>query len=358
MSSDDEDLARAIAARKVSKPKSSHQEVVEISSDEDEDVAPPTRKSAADKLAKSLVKSKAPAVAVATGAGPLSLFSYHAQLEKERLARQKRLCPNPSPPPPESDDASDATSDTDGSARKKPRLSMPTGPTRALYPAGALFRVATQYATVAATPAIRLSEILENKEELVFAVLSAFVSDPAWLYAFFDPGTPVVLVGHPDDADSRKNALKNIFPNWVRVCPPLRDGRGCMHMKYMLLFGKDGGLRVVVGTANLVPMDWRDIENVTYVYIVDLPLAREAAPTTTPRPGERKGESFPSMLERTLRATGVDEALRIMQMQGHDHLPLPSLDALSANYDWRAVRAALVHSVPGRWEGWGREGVL
>ncbi|KAJ7292235.1 tyrosyl-DNA phosphodiesterase-domain-containing protein [Mycena rebaudengoi] len=364
MSSDDEDLARAIAVSleeskqgKVSKTKSSHHEVVEISSDEDEDVAPPPRKSGADKLVKSPVKSKAPAVAVAAGAGPLSLLSDRAQLEKERLARQKRLRPNPSPPPPESDDASDATSDTDGSARKKPRLSPLTGPTRALYPAGALFRVATQHVTVAATPAIRLSEILGNKEELVFAVLSAFVSDPAWLYAFFDPGTPVVLVGHPDDADGRKNALKNIFPNWVRVCPPLRDGRGCMHMKYMLLFGKDGGLRVVVGTANLVPMDWRDIEN--YVYIVDVPLAHGAAPTTTPRPGERKGESFPLMLERTLRATGVDEALRIMQMQGHDHLPLPSLDALSANYDWRAVRAALVPSVPGRWEGWGgREGVL
>ncbi|KAJ7236350.1 hypothetical protein C8J57DRAFT_1530159 [Mycena rebaudengoi] len=183
-------------------------------------MAPPTRKSGADKLVKSPVKSKASEVAVAAGAGPLSLLSDHAQLEKERLARQKRLRPNPSPPPPEFDEASDATSDTDGSAQKKPRISPPTGPTRALYPAGALFRVATQHATVAATPAIRLSEILGNKEELVFAVLSAFVSDPAWLYAFFDPGTPVVLVGHPDDVDSRKNALKNIFPNWSECAHP------------------------------------------------------------------------------------------------------------------------------------------
>ncbi|KAJ7229371.1 hypothetical protein C8J57DRAFT_1387349, partial [Mycena rebaudengoi] len=323
--SDDEDLARAIAASlqeskqgKASKTKSSHHEIVEISSDEDEDVAHQRE----NPKSRSL---RSPAH---------SLFSLTAPNSRRSALRARRgYAPNPSPPPPESDDASDATSDTDGSARKKPRLSPPTGPTRALYPAGALFRVATQHATVAATPAIRLSEILGNKEELVFAVLSAFVSDPA-----------------------RKNALKNIFPNWVRVCPPLRDSRGCMHMKYML-FGKDGGLRVVVGTANPVPMEWRDIEN--YVYIVDVPLARGAAPTTTPRPGERKGESFPLMLERTLRATGVDEALRIMQMQGHDHLPLPSLDALSANYDWRAVRAALVPSVPGRWEGWsGREGVL
>jgi tyrosyl-DNA phosphodiesterase-1 len=35
-----------------------------------------------------------------------------------------------------------------------------------------------------------------------------------------------------------------------------------MHMKLMLLFNKSGGLRVVVSTANLVPHDWRDVENV------------------------------------------------------------------------------------------------
>ncbi|KAJ7205869.1 hypothetical protein C8J57DRAFT_1484924, partial [Mycena rebaudengoi] len=276
---------------KASTPKYSHHEVVEISTDEDEDVALPSRKSGAHKLVKSPVKSKAPAVAVATGAGPLSRLSARAQFEKERLARQKRLHPNPSPPPPESDDASDDTSDTDGSARKK-------------NPALPAYR--------ARHPPLR---DLGNKKELVFTVLSAFVSDPAWLYAFFDPGTPVVLVGHLDDADSRKNALKNIFPNWVRVCPPLRDCRGYMHMKYVLLFEKDGGLRVVVGTVNLVPMDWRDIENVTYTSST-YPSQTEPHRRRYPVPANAKGESFPAMLEHTLRATGVDEGLRIMQMQG------------------------------------------
>jgi hypothetical protein len=62
------------------------------------------------------------------------------------------------------------------------------------------------------------------------------VYDPAclYLYVLFDPGTPVVLVGYSGDAGRRKNELKNIFrtPNWVKMCPPLRDGHGCMYMKY------------------------------------------------------------------------------------------------------------------------------
>jgi hypothetical protein len=38
-----------------------------------------------------------------------------------------------------------------------------------------------------------------------------------------------------------------------------------MHMKFMLLFAKTGGLRVVISSANLVPHDWRDVENVRVV---------------------------------------------------------------------------------------------
>ncbi|KAJ7249973.1 hypothetical protein C8J57DRAFT_1521569 [Mycena rebaudengoi] len=103
----------------------------------------------------------------------------------------------------------------------------------------------------------------------------------------------------PDDAGGRKNALKKVFrvPNWVKMCPPLRDGHGCVYMKYtVLLFEKDGKLRRC-GHCKSRAMDWREIEN-------------------------------------------------------HDRLPLPALN-------WRAGRAAPVPSVPGGWEGWGgKEGVL
>ncbi|KAJ7153284.1 hypothetical protein C8R46DRAFT_1357181 [Mycena filopes] len=40
---------------------------------------------------------------------------------------------------------------------------------------------------------------------------------------------------------SASPSLKNIFPSWVRVCPPLYAGRGCMHVKLMVLFYKDEG---------------------------------------------------------------------------------------------------------------------
>lgn len=93
-------------------------------------------------------------------------------------------------------------------------------------------------------------------------------------------------------------ALHIAFPNWIRTVPKLHNGRGCMHMKVCFLhpeelqclrftfiivhvgkflvdggnnnnlcraqiFYKTGRLRVVISTANLIDIDWRDIENVS-----------------------------------------------------------------------------------------------
>ncbi|KAJ6536854.1 hypothetical protein B0H19DRAFT_1240713 [Mycena capillaripes] len=373
--------------------------------------------------------------AAGAGAGPLSLLVDRAQMERERLARAKRVRgPSPPPPPrsrsPGSSDYEDedeggggedaeggGESGSEGSARKRARLDKGGGKAdtlgggagknagkgkgkdssgdgeRRTFPEGALLRVDTQHADASiptSTSCIRLSELLGPRAELAFAVLSAFVVDASWLYGFFEPETPVVLVGdagtsgggqegghvHLPDADGPHSpTLKNIFPNWVRVCPPLplaNNGRGCMHMKFMLLFGKDGGLRVVVGSANLVPHDWRDVEN--YLFVQDLPPASPATgPTVRRRPAEREkpSESFPAMFTRALRAVGVEEALGIMRRQGHTSLPLLTLlpsallkskshkpSPLETNWDWRRVRAALVPSVPGRWEGWAGEGAV
>ncbi|KAJ7696922.1 hypothetical protein B0H17DRAFT_1328965 [Mycena rosella] len=318
-----------------------------------------------------------PAPQAQGGAGPLSFLGDRAQMERERVARQKRLR-GPSPPPVSSgdDDADDSDASgsgggSEGSARKRARLdTTPTTPDgRRLFPDGALLRVETQHADPSrakTTPAgIRLSEVLGPRDALAFAVLAAYVVDPAWLYAFFDPATPVVLVTDPAmcgaDVEAESPSLKNVFPQWVRVCPPLHAPpmRGCMHMKYMLLFSKTGGLRVVVSTANLVPHDWRDVEN--YVFIQDLPAAAPGQRPAPLRAGEKKGESFPAVLATALRATGVEDALAIMRRQGHTALPLPTLSAdikdkrtaLEAGWEWGKVRAALVPSVQGKWEGWG-----
>ncbi|KAJ7496216.1 hypothetical protein B0H11DRAFT_1909965 [Mycena galericulata] len=144
-----------------------------------------------------------------------------------------------------------------------------------------------------------------------------------WIHSFFDPATPVVLVADPalsgGDPEAWRPALKTVFPNWVCVCPSLiSGGRGCMHMKYMLLFKKTGALRVVIGSGNLVPHEWRDIEN-------DFPPATPGVETVKLRVGENPSEAFPAVLVAALRATGVEEALASMIRQGHTALPLPTL---------------------------------
>ncbi|KAJ7816941.1 hypothetical protein B0H14DRAFT_3877662 [Mycena olivaceomarginata] len=420
-SDDDADLARkghsSSSAKKVEKKKvvpkktaarKPQREVLVISSDEDEDdiveVPVPRAKATKTNGGEAKKEETKPLAAPAAGAGPLSFLGDRAQMERERLARQKRVRgPSPPPAPPgssgDSDDDDDSVagvSGSEGSARKRARLdstgaasgskngkstaggngpSADSGPR--MFPDGAILRIDTQHADASIQDkpeCIRLSELLGPKQGLSFAVLSAFAVDPSWLYEFFDRDTPVVLVADSNICGAEASdvpTLKNIFPNWVRVCPPLYNGRGCMHMKFMLLFAKTGGLRVVISSANLVPHDWRDVEN--YVFVQDVPPAAPGGgPTTRTRPLLKPGESFPAILARALRATGVEEALAIMARQGHNSLPLPTLipsalarskhgptpTPLETRWDWRAVRAALVPSVAGKWDGWAGEGAV
>ncbi|KAJ7336099.1 hypothetical protein DFH08DRAFT_813347 [Mycena albidolilacea] len=314
--------------------------------------------------------------------------------------------PAPSPPAPrageededeEDDDTDGASRSSESSADKRARLdtAVSTVRVRRTFPDGKVLRVDTMHATNPETPGIRLGGVLGPRDELAFAILSTFIVNAEWIHSFFDPETPVVLVTDPamsgGDPEAWRPALKDVFPNWVRVCPPLTGGggRGCMHMKYMLLFAKSGALRLVIGSANLIPQEWRHIEN--YVFIQDFPRATPGVETVKLRAGEKPTEAFPAVLVAALRATGVEEALASMIRQGvrsfpffplllsflltgfslpqHTALPLPTLvpsadtakagTALERGWDWSRVRVALVSSVPGKWEGWaGPRGVL
>ncbi|KAJ6614239.1 hypothetical protein B0H10DRAFT_2191622 [Mycena sp. CBHHK59/15] len=331
---DDDDLARAIAlslqeAEKTQRRKVAP-EVVEISSDEDEvvEVALPPRK---DKPPSKAKDNAAAPTQPPAGAGPLSFLGDRAQLERERVARQKRLR-GPSPPrPPSSGSGSDGADSDSGasgaSQRKRPRITPPaaSAPGRRTFPDGAILRTATQHAAPdAPSPSIRLSELLGPRDDLAAAIVSAY----------------------PRRRRGGRR-LKNVFPNWVRVCPPLRGGRGCMHMKYMLLFGKGGGLRVVVGSANLVPYDWRDIEN--YV-LFRTSRPRPPAPQQQSRaPASGRGSRSPRCSSGAARHRRRGRAAHHAS-PGAPHHATPS--ALATRWDWSAVRAALVPSVPGRWEGW------
>ncbi|KAJ6556008.1 hypothetical protein B0H19DRAFT_1151741 [Mycena capillaripes] len=307
----------------------------------------------------------------------------HTESPSERdvvVISSNEVIPAPSPPASSADedeDDDDDDDDTDGANRSSENSADKRTSGRRTFPDGQLLRVDTMHATKAETPGIRLRGVLGPRDELAFAILSTFIVKPEWIYSFFDPATPVVLVADPamsgGDPEAWRPALKNIFPNWVRVCPPLTGGgggRGCMHMKYMLLFAKSGALRIVISSANLVPHEWCHIEN--YVFIQDFPRATPGVETVKLRAGEKPSEAFPAVLVDALRATGVEAALASMIRQGHTALPLPTLvpsadtakagtksTALERGWDWSRVRVVLVSSVPGKWEGWaGQHGVL
>ncbi|THH13363.1 hypothetical protein EW146_g6842 [Bondarzewia mesenterica] len=146
-------------------------------------------------------------------------------------------------------------------------------------------------------PVWRLSEIIGDKSQLSLAIISTYALDVQWIYQFFDPSTPVVLVTDSDGPPTEKK----ILPNWIRVTPFLPNGRGLMHMKFFLLFYKSGRLRIGISTANLIDFDWSDVENT--VWVQDVPRR------PSPIPHDPKASDFPAVFEDILRALNVSPAL-------------------------------------------------
>ncbi|KAF5352877.1 hypothetical protein D9757_012107 [Collybiopsis confluens] len=289
-----------------------------------------------------------------------SFLSERAQLEKERLERQRKLrkAQNLPPSDEESHIESDSDEDAEGPIAKRQRRSLPNPSTNhqttasststpgAKLKGGPFFWDGEWRPTATRgveprkdkKPTFRLSEILGD--ELCFAIISTFSEQNSWIYSFF-PSVPVILVASPGE-DGRAG-VKNIFPKWIRTAPTLPNGMGCMHMKFMLLFYKTGRLRVVVSTANLIEYDWRDIENAVWLQDI-LPLSRK---TTF---DERHNESFQYVMKRVLDGVNVKTALNIMLKQGHPDLPIQSTQELCTSFDWSRVKAHLVPSFAGK--GW------
>ncbi|KAL5478752.1 hypothetical protein ACEPAI_2029 [Sanghuangporus weigelae] len=187
-------------------------------------------------------------------------------------------------------------------------------------------------------PTFRLSEIIGPKSEITLAILSSYSNNMDWLYTFFDPTTPIIVVNQPGDGNS---GLKQLAPNLLMTKPFIRNGRGCMHTK---LFYKDERLRIVVPTANFVEYDWRDIENTAWVQ--DVPLRR-----TTIR-HDPKATDFPGTLQRVLHTLNVPAALTKLLDDECFELPIEALSELRMRWDWSKVRVKLVASIAGRHEGW------
>ncbi|KAI0087489.1 tyrosyl-DNA phosphodiesterase-domain-containing protein [Irpex rosettiformis] len=189
-------------------------------------------------------------------------------------------------------------------------------------------------------PVFRLSEILSPKDDIAFAIISAYVINFPWMYTFFEPKTPVIVV--TQDMHGQET-IKEVLPEWIKTTPFLRGGHGCMHMKFMLIFYKTGRLRVVVSTANLIEHDWRDIEN--SVWVQDIPAR------ANPLAHDPKADDFPSIMVRILRSVNVAPALITLMRNGHN-LPLRRLEELREKWDFSRVTVKLVPSLSGKHEGW------
>ncbi|TRM65778.1 tyrosyl-DNA phosphodiesterase-domain-containing protein [Schizophyllum amplum] len=293
---------------------------------------------------------------IAPAPGASGFLSERAKLEKERLERQRKRRREQGQQSEEEEEGN-----TSEPSAKRPRPTPPvqappaassdvsravrsTSSSEEYFWEGAYRPIATKHAVPRkdGKPTFKLSQIIGDKSTLAFAILSSYALDAEWTYSFFDRDTPVIIVQQTKDGDA---TIRNWLPNWIRATPFLRNGYGCMHMKFMLLFYKTGRLRVYIPTANLVPYDYRDVEN--FAWLQDIPRR----PANKPEP-KKNPEDFPSMLQRVLEALNIKAALQAMIVQDHPNLALQSLADLRRLWDWSQVKVHLVASLAGKHEGW------
>ncbi|KAL1690371.1 hypothetical protein GGG16DRAFT_92394 [Schizophyllum commune] len=295
----------------------------------------------------SAMKDLKIASSAASASGPSSWLSERAKMEQERIERQKKRRRDQGQQSEDEDNSNDVDSEEPIAKRQRPTPPAQAAPTvntassDEYFWEGAYRPIATKHCVPRkdCKPTFRLSEIIGNKSEIEFAILSSYALDAEWTYSFFERDTPVIIVQQTKDGDA---SIKNWLPNWIRASPFLRNGYGCMHMK---LFYKTGRLRVYIPTANLVQYDYRDIEN--FAWLQDIPRRPSHKPEPKPNP-----EDFPSIMQRVLEALNIRPALQAMIMQDHPNLPLQSIQDLRRLWDWSLVKVHLVASLHGKHEGW------
>ncbi|KAK0448032.1 tyrosyl-DNA phosphodiesterase-domain-containing protein [Armillaria borealis] len=338
MNFDDDEIQKAIALSlqeskaKAKAPQQFLETIVISSDDEDDEQMPQGRK----------VSQAKPSKEREVPASQSSFLSERAQLEKERRERQQRYLQA-------TGKAKDAKNDDDDeiqivepstSQNTKTSPSAPVPLTDQLFFEGEIRPTATRLAEPRQDrkTTFRLTEILGPKSDISFAILSTYAHDIPWIYQFFEREVPVIFVAHGES-----EGMRNILPNWIKTVPKLNGPYGCMHMKFMIIFYKTGRLRVAISTANLVPFDYRDIENV--IWLQDIP------PRGTPIANGPKADDFPATMQRVLHGVNVRRALELM-VQEHPNLPLRKIEDLRSRWDFGKVKVHLVPSLAGKHDGW------
>ncbi|KZV95003.1 phospholipase D/nuclease [Exidia glandulosa HHB12029] len=343
MDDDDGALAMAIAA---SLEDSKRKDVIVIDSDSEPDDPDAQFQRDLDAALKASQADPARASGMTAPADTPAMSSFmleRKKLEAERLARQKRLRGEDST----TSSAREGGDDDDDADKPPPqKSSASTSSNSGLFWDGELRPTANMHvdADKATGPVFRLTEIIGDKNDLAFAVVSSYSNDIAWLMSMFPDKVPVVLVNHPMSEGG--NDLHFLSTNWLLVSPAMPANRGAMHIKLLLLFYKSGRLRVVIPTANLLQMDWRDIEN--YVWVQDIPKLMSPTPFA-----KLPKDNFAAILTDTLKILNVGHALTSFQKTGQwPGMPIHALDELRMWWDWSRVTAKLVPSFVGRHEGW------
>ncbi|KAL0952281.1 hypothetical protein HGRIS_006571 [Hohenbuehelia grisea] len=350
MDDHDDDLARAIAISL--KESQKQQEVIVVDSDDDQDddekrfqnelrqvleaskadssLSQPSSRSESSR-ASAARHSPSPPLPPPHAAPASGFLSQRAQMEKERLERQRRLRGDTMPNNVhQSDDDAAGISDDEPAAKRKrlfasnaasssrtfasPAIGSDHPDADQLFWSGELRQVANRHADPSDNrPKFTLTDVLSPKSEVAFAIISSYVASVSWVYQFFDPSVPVIFVSQPDSSGNAD--IKNILPNWIRTTAFLRNGYGCMHMKTM--------------------------------WVQDVPKL------SSPRTLDPKAtEDFPILFERVLHAVNVKPALTSFLRGDHPNLPLQSIENLSTHWDWSKVTAQLVASIAGKHEGW------
>lgn len=117
-----------------------------------------------------------------------------------------------------------------------------------------------------------LTYFLNHQVEKAF--LSSFVYDWEWLEPLLG-NSKVVFALHSREL----KGIHKFSENRIAVVPPLGT-YGCMHVKLMLLW-YPGMMRLVITSANLIPIDWDEMENI--VYFQDFPISSTKAVVNTSR---------------------------------------------------------------------------
>ncbi|KZO92068.1 phospholipase D/nuclease [Calocera viscosa TUFC12733] len=304
----------------------------------------------------SSISSSSAQPAPAVQPGPMAGFlSDRAKLEQERLARQKRHLderasrngtkrPRTESPPP--------SSSSPASSPEVKRTALPSvaektvDPNHGYFWDGEIRQTGNAHVKIdPKRPRFNITDIVSPTSDLEFVLLSSYCTDTPWLTTFLPIDRPLLLVVDPDHDQRSHAGLKHLgIGDWLRVTPRIWQSRGVMHIKLMLLFHKSGRLRIVLPTANLVDYDWRDIENT--VFVQDLPSIHD------PSAEDPQSHDFPTYLWGVLKSLNVPAGLLNLVNTGYHSLPIQSLADLQNKWDWSKVKAKLVASVAGNYEGW------